>query len=149
MRLPLFALFFLVLSIPAPADTPLIWTTNSEFEGASIGSPTGPTALGDLNGDGEADVLFGTMLSEDWNLLGLGSDGEYLESGLDFPYILPEEVTADGGIAIGDIDRDGTVEILFGTNDGFLHCWQLETCSTGYVPWPQFQHDAGRSGVLE
>jgi len=124
------------------------WPT-AEFSGASIGSPIGPTALGDLNGDGETDVLFCTMLSEDWNLLGLGSDGEYLEDALDFPYTLPEGVTAYGGIAIGDIDRDGTVEILFGTNDGFLHCWQLGSCSTGYTPWPQFQHDAGRSGVLE
>jgi len=82
MRLPLVALFFLVLSIPGLADTPLIWITNADIS----------------------------------NVLSI---------------------------------RDGYEEILFGTNDGFLHCWQLGSCSTGYDPWPQFQHDLGRSGVLE
>ena len=88
MRLPLFALFFLVLSIPALADTPLIWTTNAD----------------------SSNVSFIVSASLEWN---------------------------------------GNVEILFGTNDGLLHCWQLGSCFTGYAPWPQFQHDPGRSGVLE
>jgi hypothetical protein len=30
-----------------------------------------------------------------------------------------------------------------------LHCWHFGSCSTGYTPWPQFQHDSGRSGLLE
>jgi hypothetical protein len=124
------------------------WPTD-EFGGASIGSPIGPTSLGDINGDDETDVVFSTVLDGNWTLTGLGPDGNPLEDALDFPYTLPEGVTAYGGIAISDIDRDGTVEILFGTDDGLLHCWQLGSCSTGYAPWPQFQHDPGRSGLLE
>jgi hypothetical protein len=41
------------------------------------------------------------------------------------------------------------VELVFGTSDGCLHCWELGSCSTGYAPWCQFQHDDGRTGVLE
>jgi len=36
MPSPLFALFFLVLSIPALADTPLIWTTNADSSNVSF-----------------------------------------------------------------------------------------------------------------
>jgi hypothetical protein len=72
--------------------------------------------------------------------------GDYLTG---FPIILPQEVSALGGFAIADIDRDGSVEVVFGTSDGLLHCWELGSCSTGYAPWPQFQHDQGRTGVLE
>jgi len=48
-----------------------------------------------------------------------------------------------------DIDRDDTLELVFGTSDGYFHCWELGSCSRGYAPWPQFQHDEGRTGVLE
>jgi len=62
---------------------------------------------------------------------------------------LPDNVTFYGGFSIADIDRDGFVEMVFGTSDGYLHCWELGSCTTGYTPWPQFQHDCGRSGALE
>jgi len=121
----------------------------TEFDGASEGSFLSPTALGNLNGTGDDDVLFSTSLDGDWTLIGLDSDGDPLSTTLDFPYTLPEGVTATGGFAIADLDRDGKVEIVFGTDDGLLHCWEFGSCATGYAPWTQFQHDSGRSGVLE
>ncbi len=42
-----------------------------------------------------------------------------------------------------------TVELIFGTSDGCLHCWELGSSSAGYAPWTQFKHDPRRSGVLE
>ncbi|MCK5134057.1 MAG: hypothetical protein KAR40_18145, partial [Candidatus Sabulitectum sp.] len=128
---------------------PLSDFPTDEFSGALQGSQISPTALGNLNGTGNADVLFCTRLDGNWTLLAYDSDGDPLSTTLDFPYTLPEEVSASGGFAIGDLDRDGKVEIVFGTNDGLLHCWELGICTTGYAPWPQFQHDSGRSGVLE
>ncbi len=47
------------------------------------------------------------------------------------------------------LERDNKVEIVFGTSDGFLHCWELGSCDEGYAPWPQIQHDAERTGALE
>ena len=111
-------------------------------------APISPTALGNLDNAFFDDVLFATVLNDNWTLIGLDSDGLELSS-VGFPYILPESVSASGGFAIGDIDRDGKVEIVFGTNDGLLHCWELGLCVTGYAPWPQFQHNSGRSGALE
>ncbi len=123
------------------------WPTDG-YSGSVYGSLISPTALGDLDGLDDSDVLFSTKLSGVYSLLAYGSDGEAL-SNLDFPITLPNGVSALGGFSIADIDRDGNIEIVFGTSDGLLHCWELGDCSTGYAPWVQFQHDHGRTGVLE
>ena len=123
------------------------WPTEG-YIGAEYGSSISPTALGDLDDEDDADVLFCTELYRDYSLLAYGSDGELL-SYLDFPIVLPEGVSALGGFSIADIDRDDYIEIVFGTGDGLLHCWELGESTTGYAPWVQFQHDHGRTGVLE
>ena len=119
------------------------WPTG-EYEGALYGSSISPTALGKLYNSTYADVLFCSK----GILYAYNSDGDELDD-LDFPITLPDGLNAVGGFAIGDIDRDSKVEIVFGTTDGYLHCWELGSGTTGYAPWPQFQHDAGRTGVLE
>lgn len=119
-----------------------------EFSGGTLGSTISPTALGNLNNSGNADVLFSVSLDAICTLLAFDSDADYPD-GSDFPISLPGNVTSYGGFSIADIDRDGTVELVFGTSDGCLHCWELGSCSTGYAPWCQFQHDEGRTGVLE
>ncbi len=81
-------------------------------------------------------------------MLAFDSNGDLLDAS-GFPIALPDGVTASGGFAIADIDRDGKVEVVFGSSDGKLHCWELGSCATGYAPWPQFQHDFGRTGVLD
>ena len=123
------------------------WPTG-EYFGSELNSFISPTALGDLDGLDDSDVLFSTKLSGVYSLLAYGSDGEALDN-LDFPIALPDGVAAQGGFSIADIDRDDYIEIVFGTSDGLLHCWELGECSTGYAPWGQFQHDHGRTGVLE
>ncbi len=106
-----------------------------------------PPALGDLDNDGIADVISSTLRGENGLIVGLDYRGDPLIS-QDFPFTLPEGVEVSSGFSIADIDRDGKVEIVFGTDDGLLHCWELGSCSVGYAPWPQHRHDAGRSGVL-
>ncbi len=120
-----------------------------EFSGASRGSPKSPAALGDINGMDSADILFSTRTSGSCSIIAYDSEGNPLSSSGVWPFILPDGVDAYGGFAIADIDRDGAVEVLFGSSDGLLHCWEFESCSTGYTPWPMYQHDCGRSGALE
>ena len=108
--------------------------------------PISPTAVGNLDAASYADVLFSTWLTDEYGILSYDYLGAQLTG---FPIGLPENVSALGGFAIADIDRDGSVEVVFGTNDGLLHCRELESCTTGYAPWPQFQHDQSRTGVLE
>ena len=132
----------------AQANTELgNWPTDV-FADAELESPISPTALGNIDNSGAADVLFSTELDGKCTILAFDSDAEYSE-GLDIPIVLPDDVSSYGGFAIADIDRDGTVELVFGTSDGKLHCWELGSCTTGYSPWTQFQHDDGRTGVLE
>jgi hypothetical protein len=119
------------------------WATG-EYSGAVYSSQISPTSLGRLNNTTFADVLFSTA----GIVYAFNSGGDPL-SFLGFPITLPDNVNSYGGFAIGDIDTDSKVEIVFGTSDGYLHCWELGACSTGYAPWTQFKHDNRRSGVLE
>ncbi|HPJ29541.1 MAG TPA: C25 family cysteine peptidase, partial [Candidatus Sabulitectum sp.] len=102
-------------------------------------------ALGELDDQDSyehADVLIATA---EGIVLGLSSVGDELQD-LGFPYTLPSSI--QGGFAVADIDRDGKVEVVFGTMDNYLHVWELGSCTSGYAPWPQCQHDAARTGVL-
>ena len=121
-----------------------------DFESSYEYSITGisPPALGNLDGIDFADILSSTRQDDNGLIIGMDRLGAMLED-LDFPFLLPEEVDVSSGFSIADIDRDGEVEIVFGTDDCLLHCWELGTCTTGYAPWSQHRHDAGRSGVLE
>jgi hypothetical protein len=123
------------------------WPTG-EYSGAVLNKQISPTALGDLNDADYSDVIFSTWLSDGWEVLAYDYEGDPLDDP-DFPIALPDDVSALGGFTIADIDRDGSVEVVFGTSDGLLHCWELDSCTTGYAPWPQFQHDCSRTGVLE
>jgi hypothetical protein len=100
-------------------------------------------ALGDLDDNGYSDLLVGTRSG---TVMAFDRAGDPLED-LGFPYTLPSEVC--GGYCIADIDLDGRVEVVFGTMDNYLHVWELGECDKGYAPWPQVQHDAARTGVLE
>jgi hypothetical protein len=107
-----------------------------------------PPALGDLDGDGWADVLSSTREDANGLIMGMDREGDLLLNP-NFPFVLPEEVDVSSGFAVADIDRDEKVEIVFGTSEGLLHVWELGACDPGYAPWPQHRHDAGRTGVLE
>ena len=119
------------------------WPTDA-YSGATQSSAISPTSLGNLDDTNNADVLFSTI----GTIFAYNSGGAPLGS-LDFPIVLPDGVSALGGISIADIDEDGIIEIVFGSSDGKLHCWELGDCTEGYASWPQFQHDNGRTGVLE
>jgi len=119
-----------------------------DYSGGVFGPVVTPPALGDLDSDGWADVLSSTREDANGLVKCLDKTGRSLED-LQFPFVLPEEVDVSSGFAVTDIDRDGKVEIVFGTSEGLLHVWELGACDPGYAPWPQHRHDAGRTGVLE
>jgi hypothetical protein len=119
-----------------------------DYSGGVFDPVVTPPALGDLDGDGWADVLSSTREDANGLIMGMDREGDLLLNP-NFPFVLPEEVDASSGFAVADIDRDEKVEIVFGTSEGLLHVWELGACDPGYAPWPQHRHDAGRTGVLE
>ncbi len=117
------------------------WSGDYEEYADAYRPPFG--ALGDLDDNGYSDLLVGTRSGV---VMAYDRNGNPLED-LGFPYTLPSEVC--GGYCIADIDNDGKVEVVFGTMDNYLHVWELGECDEGYASWPQVQHDAARTGVLE
>jgi hypothetical protein len=116
-----------------------------DYESADAFRPPFPT-LGELDNEDEysfSDLVVATRSG--W-VTAYESGGEILDD-LGFPYQMPAEVR--GGFCIADIDGDEKVELVFGTTDGYLHVWQFGSCDEYYSPWPQCQHDAARTGVLE
>jgi len=122
------------------------WSIDFEdgpYEAIGVTSP----ALADLDEDGSPEILLSTFNAESGSILCLSSLAAS-PLGLGFPYTLPSGVFVTSGFSVADIDEDEAPEIVFGTSDGLLHCWQVGECSEGYAPWVQDRHDAGRTGVL-
>ena len=102
---------------------------------ASESSPV----VADINGDGKPDVVMG---DENKNLAAL-SNGAMLPG---FPIVLNGEVR--GTPALCDCDGDGMSEIVLADWDRNLYMWDYDyPFSPGHTPpWPQFHHDAARTG---
>jgi hypothetical protein len=105
--------------------------------GASESSPV----VADINGDGFNDIVCG----DETGLLSAfsGANGQLLPG---FPIQLAGEVR--GAPAVADIDRDGKTEIVLSGWDRNLYIWDYDFPfqPNGVAPWPQFHHDARRTG---
>ncbi|MFO0563263.1 MAG: S8 family serine peptidase [Polyangiales bacterium] len=51
-----------------------------------------------------------------------------------------------GSPALGDLDGDGTLEIVATTRSGWLYAWRTMGRTTGNVQWPTFRHDNSNTG---
>jgi hypothetical protein len=105
---------------------------------ASESSPV----VADINGDGKNDVVMG---DETGTLSALsGANGTQLPG---FPIVLQGEIRGAAGLC--DCDGDGLTEIVLSGWDRQLHVWDYNFpfSPNGPPPWPQFHHDAARSGL--
>ncbi len=105
--------------------------------GASESSPV----VADINGDGFHDIITG----DESGLLTAfsGLNGQVLAG---FPIQLEAEIR--GTAAVGDIDRDGLSELVVTGWDKNVYVWDYDFpfSPNGPAPWPQFHHDARRTG---
>jgi len=99
------------------------------------GATTSPS-IADLNLDGEPEILVGTRTGLD----ALTSSGVLL-----WHFPVPGGVLSSP--AIMDTDLDGVLDIIFGGRDGCLYSLSAGgRCVPGDAPWPQYRHDARRTG---
>lgn len=107
--------------------------------GASESSPV----VGDINGDSRPDIVVG----DEYGLLTAfsGLNGTILPG---FPIQTQAEIRGAAGLA--DIDRDGKTEIVLAGWDKNLYVWDYDFpfSPAGPAPWPQFHHDARRTGFM-
>jgi len=103
-----------------------------EIEGAYHNVP----AFGDLDDDGDLDVILGTWRSELQYLENIGT-----AQVPDFRLIDPSFVRLDRGSnaapALGDIDLDGDLDLIVGEADGTLHFFE----NVGDREAPRFEQD--------
>lgn len=100
----------------------------SEFEW----SRSGP-ALCDLDGDGAKDVIFGTKNDATGlrRLMAIKYDGTDV---LGFPYVANGPINCDP--AVGDLDNDGTMEIVFYDNARYVYAVRED--GTDYPGFPKY-----------
>jgi hypothetical protein len=120
------------------------WTAASRFSSLTGDATLASPVVADIDGDGSNDVVVG---DESGSLAALsGATGAMLPG---FPIAMAAE--ASGTPALCDCDGDGMSEIVTVDFGGTLHTWDYDFpySPAGPAPWPQFHHDARRTGSTE
>ncbi|HEY6195601.1 MAG TPA: C25 family cysteine peptidase [Candidatus Eisenbacteria bacterium] len=120
------------------------WTAASRFSSLTSDATIASPVVADINGDGVNDVVVG---DENGSLAALsGVTGAMLPG---FPITMSAE--ASGTPALCDCDGDGMSEIVTVDFGGTVHVWDYDFpfSPAGPAPWPQFHHDARRTGFSE
>lgn len=108
------------------------------------------TVIGDVNGDGWNEVLFGTF---DPNYGNVGPVGVWilLHDGTVQPGspLWVDTPGINGAPALGDLDGDGKIEIAAATIIGDVYVWDAPgTATPSQLPWPMARHDLQRTGLF-
>jgi Peptidase family C25/FG-GAP-like repeat len=98
--------------------------------------------IADINGDGQNDIVIGDELGF---LTAISANGTVLAG---FPIQTGAEIKATAGLC--DCDADGMTEIVVPGMDEHVHMWDYDFPfhPAGSPPWPQFHHDARRTGLV-
>jgi uncharacterized repeat protein (TIGR01451 family) len=107
--------------------------------------------IGDVNGDGWNEVLFGTF-DIDFNSPGpfgvwiLDHNGVPLAGAN--PLVVNDDLGISGAPTLADLDGDGNIEIAAATWRGKIYIWDAPgRALPARMPWPMARHDLQRTGL--
>jgi hypothetical protein len=135
------------------ADGTLLWQYN--FAAGTRLFASEPI-IGDVTGDNELDIVFGTYSPDHsadgrMGVYGLDHQGQPLP-GFPLPLNYEDDGTKHGlrgAPTLADLDNDCDVEIIAGSRAGVLYVWDLPAPYHPYqMPWPTARHDYQRTGFV-
>lgn len=110
-------------------------------DGWPVSTPTSDVAIGDVNGDGNPDIVYGSLTEE--KLYARNFDGSVLDG---WPKMISGTVYYSPAIA--DLDNDGDVEIVYSTTEDKVYVLDMDAeYDLGTMHWPQFHADEKHTGV--
>ncbi|MEK7727215.1 MAG: FG-GAP-like repeat-containing protein [candidate division KSB1 bacterium] len=92
--------------------------------------------LADVDGDGAQDVL---VAGSEGNVFAFRFDGKPVKG---FPLAMAG--VGNGSLAVGDLDKDGKLELVGVSGNGYVHVWRLPE-SSSRSDWPMYHHDAAQT----
>ena len=136
------------------ADGSLMWQYNFAQGHRLFASEP---VIGDVTGDGNVDILFGTYSPDNSanaqaRLHGLSATGQPLPG---FPLTLDHEGQSEkqglrAAPTLADLDGDCLVEIVAGSQASVLYVWDTPApYNPSLMPWPTARHDFQRTGFVD
>lgn len=128
------------------AEKQLLWSYNYA-QGQEV--HTSETVIGDVDGDGWNEVVFGTFSVR---LVKTLQVGVYIldHNGIPkagSPLLVANSEGISNSQALGDLDGDGLIEIAAATYDGWVYVWDAPgPALPERLPWPMPRHDLQRTG---
>lgn len=96
---------------------------------------------GDVNGDGEPDIL--TTTGDGW-IYGWDASGRLISG---FPFRMADR--SHSGVALDDIDGDGALELVAGLYDGTVYVWKIQDSfyDSRNTHWPVWKQNVRNTGL--
>ena len=109
--------------------------------------------VADYDGDGDLEIL----ITAQWEIIIFERDGTQVTDGSEKGDPSKPTFNANSYLiaspAIGDIDDDGTLEVIIGgthyadPSHGYLYVWRVGPSAGAELPWPMFHQNAQHTGL--
>jgi hypothetical protein len=138
-----------ILTIGNSGNSVLEFNITNEFIQSGWPKTTGSDvnsspALGDIDGDGDIEVVVG---SHGGKVYAWHHDGSDVTG---WPKTTGSDVYSDvySSPALGDIDGDGDIEVVVGSDDNKVYIWDcFGTYDSNNIEWGMFHHDINHTGL--